>query len=882
MTGHEIREKFLRYFEGNGHRIVSSSSLVPANDQTLLFANAGMNQFKEVFLGLEKRDYDRATTSQKCVRAGGKHNDLENVGQTRRHHTFFEMLGNFSFGDYFKDDAIAYAWELVTKVYGLPKDRLYATVYEEDDEAEALWKKVTDIAPERVFRCGAKDNFWQMGDTGPCGPCSEIFYDFGAEALEPGEDDEPFPSETNRFVEIWNLVFMQLDRDAEGKLTPLPKPSIDTGMGLERTAAVLQGKFSNFETDLLRPIIDRAAEVLGGGISLHQDPKTDTTLRIIADHSRAAAFLAHDGVLPSNEGRGYVLRKVIRRALRHARLAGRGEPFLYEMTGFVAELMKPGFPELMESVQRVARVVKEEEIRYRHSFALAERMFESSVDKLSDGVLPGAISFKLYDTFGLSLDEQTELADERGLSIDHVGFDTEMAQQRARARASWKGGDTAAVAEAYQSLREEHATVFDGYDSLETEGATIVGLLVDRQPVDQVPAGADAELILDRTPFYAEAGGQVGDHGLILSGSETAARVLDVYAPVRGLSVHQIKAMSPLQVGQTVAGRVDDRLRRATMRNHTATHLMHAALRRVLGSHVKQAGSVVDPGRLRFDITHYAAVDDTEQQEVERLVNEEILNNTPVTTDVLSLDEALQTGAMALFGEKYGEDVRVVGIGDFSKELCGGTHVTRTGDIGVFKITSESSISSGVRRLEVITGLGAYEEYRQATDKIERLSAVLRVSEPDMLDAVERLITERKALEKEVDRLKSKLAGSSAADLTATARDVKGIKVVAASVEGLDRNQMRSLADSLRSKMGSGVVVLASTSNGNVALISAVTKDLAGKKIHAGKLVGAVAQAVDGRGGGRPDLAEAGGKNTGAVPAALEKVYELVGEMAGA
>ena len=881
MTGHEIRDKFLRYFEGNGHRIVSSSSLVPANDQTLLFANAGMNQFKEVLLGEEQRDYNRATTSQKCVRAGGKHNDLENVGQTRRHHTFFEMLGNFSFGDYFKDDAIAYAWELVTKVYGLPKDRLYATVFDDDDEAEELWKKVTDIGSDRIFRCGAKDNFWQMGDTGPCGPCSEIFYDFGPEALEPGENDEPFPSETNRFVEIWNLVFMQFDRDATGKLTPLPKPSIDTGLGLERTTAVLQGKFRNFETDLIRPIIDRAAEVLGGGIALHQDPKTDTTLRIIADHSRAAAFLVHDGVLPSNEGRGYVLRKIIRRALRHARLAGRSEPFLYEMTGFVAELMEPGFPELMESVPRVARIVKEEENRYRHSFALAEKMFESSVEKATGGVLPGETAFKLYDTFGLSLDEQEELARERGLTIDHPGFETEMAQQRSRARASWKGGEAAAVAEVYQELRKEHTTVFEGYGNLEAEGSTIVGLLVDRQTVEDVPAGAEVEMILDRTPFYAEAGGQVGDHGVILSGGETVAGVTDVYAPVRGLSAHRIETTSSLKVGQKVSGRVDDQLRHATMRNHTATHLMHAALRKVLGTHVKQAGSVVDPARLRFDITHYAAVDEAEQQEVERLVNEEILKNTPVATEVLSLEQALKTGAMALFGEKYGEDVRVVGIGDFSKELCGGTHVSRTGDIGVFKITSESSISSGVRRVEAVTGLGAYRQYRRATDQIERLAAVLRVAEPELLETVERLAAERKALEKEVDRLKGKLAGASAADLTANARDVNGIKVVAAAVEGLDRNQMRSLADSLRSKMGSGVVVLASTANGNVALISAVTKDLAGKKVHAGKLVGAVAQAVDGRGGGRPDLAEAGGKNVGAVPAALEKVYELVGEMAG-
>ncbi len=880
MTGDDVRKKFLSFFEGNGHRIVSSSSLVPANDPTLLFTNAGMNQFKDVFLGAEKREYSRATTSQKCVRAGGKHNDLENVGYTRRHHTFFEMLGNFSFGDYFKQDAISYAWELVTKVYGLPKGRLYATIFEDDDEAEELWKKTTDIAPDHIFRCGAKNNFWQMGDSGPCGPCSEIFYDFGPEALEPDEADEPFPAETNRFVEIWNLVFMQFDRDPAGKLTRLPQPSIDTGMGLERTAAVLQGKLSNFEADLIRPIIDRASEILGG-IAFGENAKNDTTLRIIADHSRAAAFLIHDDVLPANEGRGYVLRKIIRRALRHARLAGRDTPFLYDLTGFVAEHMKAGYPKMMDSVQRVARVVKEEETRYQHSFALAEKMFEAETKKLDKGVLPGSAAFKLYDTFGLSLDEQQEMARERNLTIDHTGFKKEMGAQRARSRASWKGGDQATVAPIYKQLREEQPTQFEGYGNLETSKAKIVALLVDQQPVDQVAADTKAELVLDRTPFYAEAGGQVGDQGILLAGGEVAARVSDVQAPVRGLSVHVVTTTAPLEVGQKVACHVSAELRSATMRNHTATHLMHAALRRTLGSHVKQAGSVVAPDRLRFDITHYTTVDDAEREEVERLVNAEILKNTPVTTEILDLDEALQTGAMALFGEKYTAKVRVVGIDGFSKELCGGTHVNRTGDIGIFRITSESSISAGVRRIEAVTGFGAYDEYRQATAAIGRLTTMLHVSEPALVPSVERLAAERKSLEREVEQLKSKLAQASVGELTEHARAVKGIKVVSAKVDGLDRNQMRSLADSLRNKIGSGVVVLASTADGNIALISAVTKDLAGKKLHAGKLVGAVAQEVGGRGGGRPDLAEAGGKNTGKLPEALEKVYDLVGEMAG-
>jgi len=879
LTGDDVREKFLRYFEGHGHRILPSSSLVPANDPTLLFTNAGMNQFKDVFLGAEKRDYNRATTSQKCVRAGGKHNDLENVGYTRRHHTFFEMMGNFSFGDYFKQDAIAHAWELVTKVYGLPKERLYVTVFDDDDEAEELWKKTTDIAADRIFRCGAKDNFWQMGDTGPCGPCSEIFYDFGPEALEPDEADEPFPSDTNRFVEIWNLVFMQFDRDAEGKLTPLPKPSIDTGMGLERTAAVLQGKLSNFETDLIRPIIDRAAELLGAGIVFGADGKVDTTLRIIADHSRAAAFLIHDDVVPANEGRGYVLRKIIRRALRHVRLAGRDKPFLYELTGFVAEHMKAGYPEMMDSVPRIARVVKEEETRYQHSFALAEKMFETETEKLGSGVLPGSAAFKLYDTFGLSLDEQEEMARERNLTIDHAGFEKEMGEQRSRARASWKGGDQATVAPIYQELREKHPTQFEGYGNLETPDSIIVALLVDDQLADEVAAGMKAALILNRTPFYAEAGGQVGDQGVLLASGEAVARVTDVQAPIRGLSVHSITTSTPLKVGEKVACRVSDELRAATMRNHTATHLMHAALRKTLGKHVKQAGSVVAPDRLRFDVTHYTAVDEAEREEVERLVNEEILKNTPVMTEVLDLDHALKTGAMALFGEKYTEKVRVVSIDGFSQELCGGTHVNRTGDIGVFKITSESSISAGVRRIEAVTGLGAFDEYKHARDTIGRLSAVLRVSEPALVESVEKLAAERKTLEREVEQLKAKLAQSSTGDLTENARDVNGIKVISAKVDGLDRNQMRSLADSLRNKIGSGVIVLASTDSGAIALISAVTKDLAGKKVHAGKLVGAVAQEVGGRGGGRPDLAEAGGKNTGKLPEALEKVYDLVSKM---
>ena len=877
MTGNEIREKFLRYFEGKGHRIVSSSSLVPANDPTLLFTNAGMNQFKDVFLGAEARDYTRATTSQKCVRAGGKHNDLENVGYTRRHHTFFEMLGNFSFGDYFKKEAIESAWELVTEVYGLPKDRLYVTVFQDDDEAEELWATRTDVGRDRIFRCGAKDNFWQMGDTGPCGPCSEIFYDFGPAGLEPYEKDEPFPSDISRYVEIWNLVFMQFDRDAQGNLTPLPRPSIDTGMGLERTAAVLQGKLSNFETDLIRPIIDRAGQMLG--VEYDAKEKSGATLRIIADHARAAEFLIHDGVMPANEGRGYVLRKIMRRALRHARLAGREEPFLFELTKFVADLMKPGYPELQDSVERVQRIVREEELRYQRSFATAEREFEAALGQVADGKIPGAAAFKLYDTFGLSLDEQEEMARERDLTIDREGFDAEMQRQRERARASWKGGDTAKVSPVYRQLLEKHATKFLGYETTDAKDARIVALLLEREPVERVAPGAVCEVVLDRTPFYAESGGQVGDKGFFLKGVEEVARISDTQAPVKGLNVHKATALTDLRVGDAIEAHVDAHLRDSTRRNHTATHLLHAALRQVLGKHVKQAGSVVEPGRLRFDVTHYTAVDASELEEVERIVNREILVNTPVATDVMDLNQAVQGGAMALFGEKYGDKVRVVKVGDFSKELCGGTHVSRTGDIGVFKITSEGSVSAGVRRLEAVTGEGAYELYREALEKVRRISGLLKAADPDVVDAVERALGERREAEKEIERLKGKLAQAGAGDLASQAREVNGVRVIAATVDGLDRGQLRSLVDSLRNKLGSGVVVLGSAANGSVSLICCVTKDLAGKKLHAGKIVGAVAEKVGGRGGGRPDLAEAGGKDAAALAGAIESVYGIVESM---
>ena len=849
MTGNDIRQKFLDYFAANAHRIVRSSSLVPANDPTLLFANAGMNQFKDVFTGLEKRDYTRATSSQKCVRAGGKHNDLDNVGYTRRHHTFFEMLGNFSFGDYFKKEAIAFAWELLTKDFGLPKDKLYVTVFREDDDAERLWQQVAGVPKSRIFRLDEADNFWQMGDTGPCGPCSEIHYDFGPEAAERGREHEQFPLDGGgRFVELWNLVFMQFDRASDGKMTPLPRPSIDTGMGLERLACVLQGVISNYDTDLLKPIIHRSAEMFG--VTYGENERTDVALRINADHVRATAFLIHDGVVPSNEGRGYVLRKIMRRAIRNARMIGRQEPYLYQLAGFVAELMKPGYPELMESIQRVARVVKDEEHRYATTFQVAEKVFLEEAKSAANGVIPGPAAFKLYDTYGLALDEQDEMARERGLSIDHQGFEAEMEKQRTRARASWRGGDKAQIAPVYRDVPQ---TEFVGRETLEAPVRVVRVIELDGK----------TELILDRTPFYAEAGGQVGDTGVLVSPStgDRIAIVQDTYKPAPGATVHRVEALAPIREGDELIARVDRERRAATMRNHTATHLLHAALRNVLGTHVKQAGSVVDPNRLRFDFTHYAHTDPEELAEIEKLINEEILKNIDVHTDVMDLDQAINTGAMALFGEKYGDRVRVVSIPGFSKELCGGTHVHRTGDIGLCLVTHESAISAGVRRIEAITGDAVLEKLREDQRTAQQ--------------AQEKLAEEKRTLEKQIEQMKEKLARAEVAGVESGVKEIKGVKVLAAQVPGMDREQLRTMVDSLRVKWKTTVIVLASAEDSNVSIVSGVTKDLT-SRVHAGKLVGAVAQAVGGKGGGRPDMAEAGGKNPAALPGALDAVYSAV------
>jgi alanyl-tRNA synthetase len=843
MTGSQVRQKFLDYFAARGHRVVRSSSLVPANDPTLLFTNAGMNQFKDVILGLEKRDYTRATTSQKCVRAGGKHNDLDNVGYTRRHHTFFEMLGNFSFGDYFKRDAIAFAWELIIKEFGLPKDKLYFTVFREDDDAERLWQEVAGVPKDRIFRLDEEDNFWQMGETGPCGPNSEIHYDLGAEAGPGSFPDNP----GERFVEIWNLVFMQYDRDSSGTMTPLPMPVIDTGMGLERMAAVLQGKLSNYETDLLLPVIERAAELCRK--TYGDDARADTALRINADHARATAFLINDGVLPANDGRGYVLRKIMRRAMRNARMIGVAEPYLYQLTGFVAEEMRDAYPEMMESVQRVARVVKDEEHRYATTFQVAEKFFQEEAKSAAGGRIPGPASFKLYDTYGLALDEQEDMAREAGLTIDREGFEAEMEKQRTRARASWKGADKAQVNPAYQALPR---TEFIGRQTLEGP-ATVVALL-------------DGEIALDRTPFYAEAGGQVGDKGVLVSASgETVAVVESAHVAAPGKTMHKVKLVGQVKPGDAVIARVDPESRHSTMRNHTGTHLLHAALRTVLGTHVKQAGSVVEPSRLRFDFTHYTSMDQDEMAEVERLMNEQILANREVRTDVMALDRALETGAMALFGEKYGEEVRVVSIDTFSKELCGGTHVARTGDIGICKIVYEGSISAGVRRIEAITGIGALKRFQEAQTQLARLAGI----------DVEKLQVREKALEHELQQLKHKMAQAQAGEMKDQGQRFGNTWVLAKYVPTADRGQLRTMVDDLRNQPGDAVVVLG-TSTGDI--VAGVTKDLTAR-VDAGKLVRQIAQGAGGKGGGRKDMAEGGGADATKLQAELEKVYKTVKDL---
>ena len=1036
-TGNEIRELFLRFFESKGHRRVHSSSLVPANDPTLLFANAGMNQFKDLFLGAEKREYTRATTSQKCVRAGGKHNDLENVGFTRRHHTFFEMLGNFSFGDYFKRDAIQYAWELVTSEewFGIPKDRLYVTIFEgdpangvpRDDEAEQFWIEA-GVPRERIFEYGLKDNFWQMGETGPCGPCSEIFYDMGLEAAEAPGVDKPFGHDDARYVEIWNLVFMQFDRSAivdpatkatTYKLTPLPKPSIDTGMGLERVAAVLQSKVSNFETDLFTPLIARAAELAGLAASAeltgqqasvsasqqvsgsgphnqdaslvtghdlsraekttpkdgalapaaesvalkgHDFSRADKTtpkdgalapegiaalvanasLRIIADHARAATFLINDGVLPANEGRGYVLRKIMRRGIRHGRLLGQEQPFLFEMVYAVRDLMKGAYPELIDSAARVAKVIEAEEKQFSRvmeegrrnlerefaPYVAAKNAYEENNELANDlrrllaagqeaseeykskralwqnklgeyvglgpededltgfrkPTFPGHKAFHLYETYGLPLDFMLDAARDAGIGLDMLGFEASKETEQARARASWKGGSQKTASPAFRDLPK---TVFEGYRQLNSTNCEVLAIVKNGVGVPAAAPGDEVEVVLDHTSFYGDSGGQIGDTGFFTStdGNSTVAEITGCVLPVQGVRAHKALLKQPLAVGDHVNTVVDGERRNAIRRNHTGTHLLHAALRQVLGTHVKQAGSLVDPTRLRFDFSHFAQVADEELQEIETIVNREVLANARVETlEDVPIDVAVnEYHAMALFGEKYGDKVRVVKLSDgFSTELCGGTHTAATGEIGLFKLTGESSVSSGVRRIEAISGLGSLDTFRrdfevaklagQFVPSVDNLTEGLRARFASQDD-------ELKRLRRELEEMRMKSAASSLGDSIARAVEVKGVKVILHRADQLERGQLRTLVDNLKQKAGEAVVVLASAQpEGKVALIAGVTPGLV-KRIQAGKLVGAVAKVVGGSGGGKPEIAEAGGKDPSQIDAALAAAPSIVGEM---
>jgi alanyl-tRNA synthetase len=1017
-SGNEIREAFLRFFETKGHRRVHSSSLVPANDPTLLFTNAGMNQFKDLFLGAERREYSRATTSQKCVRAGGKHNDLENVGFTRRHHTFFEMLGNFSFGDYFKRDAINFAWELVTSPewLNIPKDRLYVTIFEgdpangvpRDDEAEGYWIEA-GVPKERIFEYGLKDNFWQMGETGPCGPCSEIFYDMGIEAAETPGVDLPFGKDEARYVEIWNLVFMQFDRAAvlaNGKttgytLTPLPKPSIDTGAGLERLAAVLQGKVSNFETGLFTPLIQRAAELTGlakafrkstvpgrdingpseehGLVSGHDFSRAESahpsagalapegieslvanaSLRIIADHARAATFLINDGVLPSNEGRGYVLRKILRRGIRHGRLLGQEQPFLYQMVYAVRDLMQGAYPELIDSAARVAKVVEAEEKQFDRVLKLGDTKLQEKLsiirDALSGSVdaaakirqivtrsrgvtLPpgaqellekigdtaskfddsfenaeaatlktedahlrlidqiqkvprffdGSTAFHLYETYGLPLDFMVDAARDAGIEFDMEGFEKARAEEQARARASWKGGSQKSASPAYRELPK---TDFLGYKQLNVAGAQVLAIVKDGVGVPVANAGDTVDVVLDKTSFYGDSGGQVGDTGSLFSHDLTAkiAEVQGCAMPVQGVRAHRALLKQPLAVGDLVNTYVDEERRDAIRRNHTGTHLLHAALRQVLGTHVKQAGSAVHPDRLRFDFSHFAQVADEELEEIESIVNREVLADARVETlEDVPIDVAVnEYHAMALFGEKYGDKVRVVKLSDgFSTELCGGTHTRATGEIGLIKIVSEGSVSSGVRRLEAITGMGALDAFRQDFAVSQIVTQLAPPAEGGSLsDSFRAKLasqeSELKQLRRELEEARMKSAAGALDEALARGVDVKGVRLVTLRADSLERGQLRTLVDNLKQKLGEGVVVLASAQpEGKVVLIAGVTPGLT-KRIQAGKLVGAVAKLVGGSGGGKAEIAEAGGKDQAGIDAALTAAAEIVGELLG-
>ncbi|MCD9499973.1 alanine--tRNA ligase [Photobacterium carnosum] len=863
MSTDEIRRAYLAFFESKGHQIVDSSSLVPANDPTLLFTNAGMNQFKDTFLGLEKRNYTRATSAQRCVRAGGKHNDLENVGFTARHHTFFEMLGNFSFGDYFKHDAIGYAWEFLTKELKLAEDRLVVTIYESDDEAFEIWNKEIGIPADRIVRIGdnkgapfASDNFWQMGDTGPCGPCSEIFYDHGDHIWggRPGTPEE----DGDRFIEIWNNVFMQFNRQADGTMEPLPKPSVDTGMGIERIAAIMQGVHSNYEIDIFKTLIKEAAAVIG------YDDLSNQSLRVVADHIRSCAYLIADGVMPSNEGRGYVLRRIIRRAVRHGNKLGAQGVFFYKLVGPLAEIMGSAGEDLKAQQELVEKVLKIEEDNFSRTLDRGLTILNEALDNIDGNVLDGETVFKLYDTYGFPADLTNDVARERGFSIDEDGFETAMAAQRQRARDAGNFG-----VDYNDVIKVDAETTFCGYSATDGEGV-IVALYRDGNAVDTINAGEDALVVLSNTPFYAESGGQCGDSGL-LTAEGVVFNVADTqkFGAASGHKGQLVEGS--LMVGQQLTAAVDSERRQAISSNHSATHLMHAALRTILGDHVGQKGSLVKADSLRFDFSNLEAVKPEQLRAVENMVNEQIRANHSIDTNIMDIDTAKANGAMALFGEKYDDEVRVLSMGDFSTELCGGVHATRTGDIGLFKILSESGIAAGIRRIEAVTGAGAIAAMHTEDMMLAKTARLVKSDVASVVSKVDALVTHSKQLEKEIQQLKDKLAAQEGAGLINQVQEINGVKVLIAKLDGADNKALRGMVDELKNQLGSGVVLLGNVSEGKVGLIAGVTKDLIGK-VKAGELVNLVALQVGGKGGGRPDMAQAGGTDAAALPAALETV----------
>jgi alanyl-tRNA synthetase len=874
MTSDEIRRAFLNYFEERGHRIVRSSSLIPQNDPTLLFTNAGMVQFKSVFLGEEIRDYKRAATSQKCVRAGGKHNDLEIVGKTARHHTFFEMLGNFSFGDYFKKEAIQMGWDLLMRQWGLPAEKMWITIYLDDDEAFHLWRKV-GVPEDRIVRLGEKDNFWAMGETGPCGPCSEIVIDQG-EGVGCGRPDCRVGCDCDRFLELWNLVFMQFNRNSEGKLQPLAKPCIDTGMGLERISAVLQGVISNYETDLFTPIF-KEIEVIGH-ISYGQDHRTDTSLRVIADHSRAVTFLISDGVLPSNEGRGYVLRRIMRRAMRHGRMLGIDGPFLYRTVSKVVDLMKGAYPELRETEAFVSKVIQNEEERFSETLDSGLKILQEELEGLQkEGktILSGEVAFRLYDTFGFPLDLTGEILQERGMSFDEAGFRAQMAEQKQKSKQAWQGIGEGKTKEIYRRLANEGArTTFLGYEEIQSE-SRILRLIKGDEIVPFAVEGDEIEVVTEKTPFYGEAGGQVGDRGVIFH-EAFSLEVENTIKPVEELILHQAKVKrGRVKEGMSVLLRVDRERRKAIALNHTATHLLQAVLREVLGDHVHQAGSLVSPERLRFDFTHFTSMKKEEIERVEALVNQKIRENLEVKTKIMAVEEALRTGAMALFGEKYGEKVRVVMVSDFSIELCGGTHTSRTGDIGFFKMVSESGVAAGVRRIEALTGEGAYRFVKEEERELWEIASSLKSVPGELSSKIERLLERQRELERELSSFQDKLSYQELSNLIPFVREIRGIKVLSAKVDGKDVKRMREFVDQLKGKIGSGIILLGGQSQDKVSLVMGVTSDLT-HRFNANELIKKVALHIGGTGGGRPDFAQAGGTDSKKLDEALKAIEDLI------